>query len=107
MNHSLIKMFEAYQQLDVNQIASQGLRLRTWLYISRTIFNKMASEGVNRNTFITHMSYVRNNPYMNQFFKPFYISFNYKENIKYWILKLRLFNMFYIFVWHAIKRYNK
>lgn len=104
---SLIKMFEAYQRLDVNKIASQGLRLRTWLYISRTIFNKMASEGVNRKTFVTHMSYVRNNPYMNQFFKPLHISFNYKEKIKYWLLKLRLYNVFYMFVWNAERQYNK
>ena len=92
---SLIKMFETYQRLDTNHIARRGLRLRTWLYVSRTISDKMIPSGIGIRTFALHLSKVRNNSYMRSFFRPLRTGLGWKSDIKYWLIKLRLYRWCY------------
>lgn len=92
---SLIKMFEIYQRLDTNHIACRGLRLRTWLYVNRTISDKMIPSGMGIRTFALHLSKVRSNPYMKSFFRSFRTGFGWKSDIKYWLIKLRLYRLCY------------
>ena len=93
--NSLIKMFETYQRLDTNHIAYRGLRLRTWLYVSRTISDKMISSGIGIRTFALHLSKVRSNSYMKTFFRPLRTGLGWKSDIKYWLIKLRLYRLCY------------
>lgn len=96
--NNLILLMQKYRDLDKENIAEEGRRKRTWRHIDYTIFNKMAKANLSRGTFCEHLSQVRNLPYMKDFFTPYHIDFSLKENIKYWILKLRLFKLFYYIV---------
>lgn len=92
---SLIKMFETYQRLDTHRVACRGLRFRTWFYVSRTISEKMIPSGMGIRTFASHLSKVRSNPYMKSFFKPLKTGLGWKSDIKYWLIKLRLYRLCY------------
>ncbi len=92
---SLIKMFETYQRLDTNHIASSGLHIRTWLYVSRTISDKMIPSGMGIRKFALHLSKVRSNSYMKSFFRPLTTGLGWKSDIKYWLIKLRLYRLCY------------
>jgi hypothetical protein len=92
---NIIALMERYQQLSMNINSEKGIRIRTWLYIINTIFRKMFMAGITMNVFCTHMSIVRKLPYMDDFFKPMKLDFGIKENLKYWLLKLKLFSLFY------------
>ena len=93
---SLIKMFKAYQRLDTEHIASRGLRIRTWLYVSRTISDKMIPSGMGKNTFALHLAQMRQDPFMGTFFRPLKTGLGWKSDIKYWIIKLRLYRLCYV-----------
>jgi glycosyltransferase involved in cell wall biosynthesis len=95
---SLLKMFERYTQLDTQNIAHKGIRQRTWIYIMQTIFKKMAKVGISKEEFQRQFSKVRNNPFMKNYFKPFSVGLGMKDDIKYWILKLKLYSLFYILI---------
>ncbi len=92
---SLITMFERYKQLDVDKIASAGIRQRTWLYINQTIFRKMAKVEMSKSEFLRQIKEVRNTQFMNSYFRPLSVNFGIKENIKYWLLKMRFYTLFY------------
>ena len=92
---SLIKMFETCQRLDTDHIACRGLRLRTWLYVNRTISDKMIPYGIGIRTFALHLSKVRSNSYMKSFFRQLTTGLGWKSNIKYWLIKLRLYCLCY------------
>lgn len=100
--NSVITMLERYKDMDSTNIAQKGIRIRTWLYINKNIFQKMLPKGIDMHTFSDHMSKVRETPYMQEFFKPSSISFGFKENVRYWMLKLRFFRLFY-FVYNRKK----
>lgn len=94
---SIILMFEKYREiLGIRNIDTNGLRIRTWINLNYTISNKMLPSGINMKTFSKHMSRVRNTSYMQDFFGPMSISFGVKDNIKYWLLKLKLYHVFYL-----------
>lgn len=92
---SLIKMFETYQSLDIKRMAQNGLRIRTWLYIYRTIHNKMISSRINRDDFIEHLSYVREQAYMKEFYRPLSIGMGWKNEVRYWLLKMNFLSIYY------------
>lgn len=92
---SLLKMFERYTQLDTQNIASKGIRQRTWIYINQTIFNKMARVGISKSEFTRQISKVRGTPFMKEYFSPLSIGLGLKENIKYWLLKMKLYSLLY------------
>lgn len=58
---SLIQMFETYQDIDRMKMSKKGLRIRTWLYIRRTITAKMISNDIDVKTFVRHLTYMKNN----------------------------------------------
>lgn len=91
---SLITMFETYRQLDTKSIATDGLRKRTWLYVDRTISSKMVPMIDNKATFVSHLRMMRESPYMRKFFKLYGIGLGARANIKYWLLKLKLFRVY-------------
>ena len=92
---NIVKLMERYQQYDVNGLYEKGIRMRTWLHITNTIFVKMIRAGITRSDFCSHMSKARNLPFMNDFFRPLQIDFGIKMNIRYWLLKLKLYCFFY------------
>lgn len=101
---NLILVMEKNMELDYNNIAEKGRRKRTWCHIDYTIFIKMSKGRLSRKTFSDHLKKVRSHPYIKEFFKPIYIDFNFKENIKYWLLKLKFFNVFYFI---ALRNWQK
>lgn len=92
---SLIKMFNTYQDIDSKKIAQKGLRIRTWLYICRTIHDKMIPSGISINDFNCHLSDAGRHPYMQEFYRPLCLGFGWKNEIKYWMLKMKLFRIYY------------
>ena len=96
---SIIAMLERYRDLDKYRIAKDGLRKRTWLYIRRNIYQLMIPYNIDMYTFTDHLSKARKTSYMREFFQPFNIPFGFKENVKYWLLKLKFFRLFY-FITH-------
>jgi len=96
---SLICMFNSYKSIDTKSIANDGLRKRTWLYIIRTISNKMLPQ-IDKNTFVKHLVDVRNDNYIKNFFKPLTIDFGIKHKIKYLLLKFKLFSLLFFILKH-------
>ena len=94
---NLVLLMEKYEKLDNEGIYHDGIRKRTWRHIDYTIFNKMVKAGVPKDVFCTHLSEVRSWPYIDKFFAQSSIDFNIKENVKYWLLKLKQYSLFYTF----------
>lgn len=92
---SIIKLFERYEEIDIKGIARIGIRKRGWLHIKNTVY-KMTKSGMRYKTFYKHISYARNQPYMKKYFKPFKVGFGVGDNIKYWLLKTKLYYFYYI-----------
>ena len=92
---NVIKMLSWYESLLPSKSCNKGLRMRIWLYILQT-HSKMIPTQLDRATYIEHMSRMRNNPFMKKFFHPMCIQGNLKVNIKYWMLKMECYNLFYI-----------
>ena len=103
---NLVILMEKYESLDKEGMYKEGRRKRTWRHIDNTIFNKMMKADISRETFCTHLKMVRSTPYMKDFFSPLTIDFNLKENIKYWLLKLKLFSAFYMIVLKNKQKYG-
>ena len=100
----IIKLMEKYQALDVDRISRRGIRQRTWRHINLTIFLKMAKMGFSCKDFENHFAKVRSHPYMETFFKPLYIEFGIKENLKYWLLKFKMYSFFFFMLKRNQKR---
>lgn len=92
---NIILLMEKYKKLDINNVCEEGIRKRTWVYLNYTINKKMRTNGISRETFCAHFTKLRSFPYMKHFFIPLSIDFDFKQNIKYWILKLKLYSLFY------------
>ena len=93
---SIITMLEKYRDLDVQGVAREGLRKRTWLYIRKTISQKMVPAGLDRDTFVNHLRKMSNTQYMKDFFMPLFFNtgFELKDYIKYLLLKFRMFRVY-------------
>ena len=92
---NLVILMEKYESLDKEGLYKEGRRKRTWRHIDNTIFNKMMKADISKETFCSHLGKVRSTPVIKDFFSPLSIDFDLKENIKYWLLKLKLFQLFY------------
>lgn len=92
---NIIMLMERYRELDIYNICEEGIRKRTWVYLNYTINKKIKTNNVSKETFCTHFIKLRSFLYMKQFFTPLSIDFDIKQNVKYWILKLRLYSLFY------------
>ena len=92
---SMILMFQTYQNLDKEGLIKTGLRKRTWKSMSYSIAHKMLKTGISRKDFCTQISRLRQTPYINNFFRPLTIGISKKEEVYYWLLKLRLYSLYY------------
>ena len=101
---NIILLLNGYQKLLPDNSCQDSLRFRTWLHIIHTINDKMIPAGVNINTFVSHLSYVRNQPFMKTFFRPASIGINRKDDLKYWLLKYKLFFLLFVFI--KIRKYR-
>lgn len=89
---NIIVMLSKYKQLlSHNKIESDGFRIRTWLHIRKTILLKMVPENQDSYAFVSHLSEMRNHPYMEDFFTPWFIKHSWRSNIGYWMLKMRCY----------------
>ena len=95
---NILAILEQYEQFNLSGRFSNGLRCRTWRHINKTISLKMRKAGVGRKTFCSHMTKVRNMPYFDSFFKPFYLNAlsGKRDQIKYWLLKYKFFSLFFL-----------
>lgn len=91
---NIINLMSNYQFLFHNKFNPSSFRKRIWLYIERTI-GKMVKANLDRTTFISHLSNMRNDPFMKTFFMGNSIDGNWKSNLKYWFFKLRWFGILY------------
>ena len=91
---SLVRMFESYRRLDVYNMAHSGLRIRTWLYIKRTILKMIASK-VSLSVFVDHFAKIRKHKYLKDFFKSTNTGLGGKDDVLYWILKLGWTRVYY------------
>ena len=92
---NLIVLMKKYKEMDVDNIAAEGRRIRTWMHICFTIFGKMAKVGLERRDFVRHLSKVRDDEYMKTFFQPLSIDRGIKDNFRYWLLKMKMYNLLY------------
>jgi len=93
---NIIILLERYKKIDVECLTYEGLHKLTWLHISRTV-GKMFKSGVSRQIFVSHLSKMRSTAYMRDFFSRSKVSFGVKQTFIFWLLKLRLFNLYYWF----------
>lgn len=93
---NLIVLMKKYEELDVDNIAAEGRRIRTWKHIQFTIWGKMAKKNLNRADFVSHLSKVRDSEFMKNFFQPSKINQGIKDNVRYWLLKMNLYNLLYL-----------
>lgn len=97
---NIIVLLEGYQKLLPNGIGLSGLHIRTWLYISLTIKQKMTPAGISMNDFVKHLKKVLSQPYIREFFKQPLLVIGKKNKIRYWLLKhgrLRIYYMLFMY----------
>jgi glycosyltransferase involved in cell wall biosynthesis len=102
---SLIRMFDSYKRLDTKNIAHAGLHTRTWLYIRKTIQQKMIPTKISMNDFVSHVAKFLHYPYMIEFFKARTTGFGWRDDVKYRLLKLGCLRIFYfLFIYRQIRK---
>lgn len=92
---NIINMLSKYESLLPNRTRNEGLRMRIWLHVVRTINNKMIPSKINRDNFIEHLSYVREQAYMKEFYRPLSIGMGWKNEVRYWLLKMNFLSIYY------------
>lgn len=92
---SMIQMLQTYENLDKEGLVKNGLRKRTWKSMSYSIAHKMLKTGISRKDFCKQISKLRQNPYIKNFFRPLTVGISKKEEVYYWLLKLRLYSLYY------------
>lgn len=65
---NLVILMEKYQALDKENLTKVGRRKRFFLQIEFTIIGKMIPSGINRKSFVSHISKLRSHPFMISFF---------------------------------------
>jgi len=97
-NNVIALLKNAEQLCKQNGISpKEGLRKRTWLFIKDNI-NRMIKGSVRRAEYIQHLKIMREDEYIQRFFRPYKIDDGLNGRIKYILLKLRLFHLFYLSV---------
>ncbi len=92
---SIIKLMSRYDEIDVEGSSKEGRRIRTWLYIHKTMMEKMLKSGLSRTEFCKQFSKVRNTAFMRNFFRPFSLDMGINQKVLYWLLKAKLYSLFY------------
>lgn len=93
---NIIHLLHAYQKIDENIILNEGLRIRFYIQIRNITFMKMAKAPISRKEYLRHLSTVMSHPQILLFFEPWCIDLDNKDKIIYWLLKFKLFNLYYL-----------
>ena len=94
---NIFNLMGKYKELDKNGNCEKSRRQRTWIYIIFTICVKMKNASLSKTEFCDHISKMRNSEYMKKFFQPCRIGLGIKDELKYWILKFKLYLVLYQF----------
>lgn len=92
---NLFLLMEKYQTLDKDNITEKGRNYRIWLHIEKTIRYKMKKANLSKNEFCSHLSKMRYHPYMQSFFHQFTTGCGWKDDAKFWLLKLGMIRCYY------------
>lgn len=95
---NIFNLMGKYKELDKNGNCEKSRRKRIWKYIIYTIFLKMKNASLSKQEFCEHISKMRNSKCMKVFFKPFRIGMGKKEELRYWLIKLKMYKCFYFIV---------
>lgn len=95
--NNILSLMQKYEEMDKNGLSEEGRRIRTWIHIRNTIFEKMSKANLSRKEFSRQLSIIRNKPFVVDFFKPNSLRLTFKSNVAYWILKLKLFDICYFY----------
>lgn len=99
---SIITMLEQYSNIDRQGIATKAIRGRTWEYLKVTIYSKMSKANLSCKVFCEHLDFVRNYPYINTFFQHTSADFGIRDNLRYWLLKMKMYNLLYLDVKRSV-----
>ena len=92
---NLVILMEKYQALDKDNLAKVGRKKRFFLQIEFTIIGKMIPSGINRKTFVSHISKLRSHPFMISFFQPAMLGFGLRNELFYQLLKMKFYKILY------------
>lgn len=93
---SIIAMSQRCSKIDKNHVATQMIWRRTWSYIMKTAKQKMISANLSSRTYCQHLSYMRENEYIKNFFKSGQtILCTADSKILFSLLKYRQYHVFY------------
>lgn len=95
---SIIAMIERYIDIDKEKIAKKMLWRLAWLYIKDITHNKMISANLPYKIYCQHLGHMRENECIDFFFNSKPIKLNASTFVSFWLLKYRLFSLFYFFV---------
>ena len=93
---NIAMLITKYKQLD-NNGAEVGIRTRTWIYITHVIY-KMRKTLINTTDLHNEIKKARNMSFFDDFFRGMKVNMGLKANIKYWLLKCKLFSLFFSIV---------
>ena len=96
---NIFRLIKTYEKLDKNGDCVKSRRKRIWKYIIYTIFLKMRNASLSQTEFCGHISKMRNSECMKKFFKPFWIGMGKKEELRYWLIKLKMYKCFFLLVY--------
>ena len=91
-----IECWKRYRMLDREHLIDEQLNLRIWKSINRIVFQRMTTVVDKYKDFRSDMIVLREHEEMKRFFSQGIIRFGFKENIKYWMLKYRMFWLYYV-----------
>lgn len=91
-----IECWKRYRMLDREHLIDEQLNLRIWKSINRIVFQRMTTVVDKYKDFRSDMIVLREHEEMKRFFSQGIIGFGFKENIKYWMLKFRMFWLYYV-----------
>ncbi len=98
---NLFNAYSMYQQLDAEKLLSRQLHIRTWLFsIKKTIFSKMPLAIRDHSSFVGEMKRIEKMPAWHNFFSQNSTYLDWKNNLQFWILKLRMYSLFYYAFYH-------
>ena len=96
MLRNQLEAYRKYQQIDVNGLYRRQYHIRTWLFgIKKTIFHKMPLVIHDHTSFVNELRKLDMHPSWKDFFCNKSTYLGWKNNLQFWILKLRMYNLFY------------
>ena len=100
-NHSLwdnqLETYNRYREIDKEGLLKEQLPLRTWKFTLMTNFyNKMPSKIHNCSAFCKEIKQIDGHTAWKDLFNRYSLGLGWKEDVKFWLLKFKLYRLFYI-----------